>query len=116
MWYGADIGRNLPYLLEVEAAYLSAYRQCATERSLFFDLKYLNRLTDMLDNLSVEVAGVKSGASGNVRMDVMITKDSEFVAAQLFQFVPYTNYSVTKVKYSPERRQLIFLLLYLKCK
>lgn len=71
----------------------------ATERSLFFDLKYLNRLTDMLDNLSVEVAGVKSGASGNVRMDVMITKDSKFVAVQLFQFVPYTYTPVTKVKY-----------------
>lgn len=71
----------------------------ATKRSLFFDLKYLNRLTDMLDNLSAEVAGVKSGASGNVRMDVMITKDSKFVAVQLFQFVPYTYIPVTKVKY-----------------
>lgn len=71
----------------------------ATERSLFFDLKYLNRLTDMLDDLSAEVSEVKSGTSGNVRMDVMITRDSKFVAVQLFQFVPYTYTPVTKVKY-----------------
>ncbi len=71
----------------------------ATERSLFFDLKYLNRLTDKLDNVTAEVADVKSCTSGNVRMDVMITKDSKFVAVQLFQFVPYTYTPVTKVKY-----------------
>ena len=71
----------------------------ATERSLFFDLKYLNSLTDMLDDLSAEVSEVKSGTTGNVRMDVMITRDSKFAAVQLFQFIPYTYTPVTKVKY-----------------
>lgn len=71
----------------------------ANERILYFDLKYLNSLSALLDNLSAEVTGVKSGSSGNVRMDVLMTKDSKFVAVQLFQFVPYTYTPVTDVKY-----------------
>ena len=53
----------------------------AKERSIFFDLKYLGKLTDMLENgqLSGDAA-VKSEASGNVRMDVMISQDNKFAA------------------------------------
>ena len=72
----------------------------AKERSIFFDLKYLGKLTDMLENgqLSGDAA-VKSEASGNVRMDVMISQDNKFAAVQLFQFVPYTYTPVTSVRY-----------------
>lgn len=72
----------------------------AKERSLFFDLKYLGKLTDMVEHgqLSNE-AEVKSDASGNVRMDVMISQDNKFAAVQIFQFVPYTYTPVTSVRY-----------------
>lgn len=70
------------------------------ERSLFFDLKHLGKLKDMIENghLSAE-EGVKSEGSGNVRMDVMISQDNKFAAIQLFQFVPYTYTPITSVHY-----------------
>ena len=45
------------------------------ERSVFFDLKYLGKLT------------------------VMISQDNKFAAVQLYQFVPYTYTPVTSVRY-----------------
>lgn len=72
----------------------------AKERSLFFDLKYLNKLTDMIERGQLgNEAEVKSDASGNVRMDVMISQDNKFAAVQIFQFVPYTYTPVTSVRY-----------------
>lgn len=72
----------------------------AKERSLFFDLKYLNKLTDMVEHGQLgNEAEVKSDASGNVRMDVMISQDNKFAAVQIFQFVPYTYTPVTSVRY-----------------
>lgn len=72
----------------------------AKERSLFFDLKYLGKLTDMLEHGQMgNEAEVKSDASGNVRMDVMISQDNKFAAVQIFQFVPYTYTPVTSVRY-----------------
>ena len=63
------------------------------ERSVFFDLKYLGKLTDMIET------EIKSSGSGNVRMDVMISQDNKFAAVQLYQFVPYTYTPVTSVRY-----------------
>lgn len=72
----------------------------AKERSLYFDLKYLGELTDMLENGRLGGdAAPKSEASGNVRMDVMLSQDNKFAAVQLFQFVPYTYTPVTSVRY-----------------
>ena len=62
------------------------------ERSVFFDLKYLGKLTD-------GETEIKSSGSGNVRMDVMISQDNKFAAVQLYQFVPYTYTPVTSVRY-----------------
>lgn len=72
----------------------------AKERSLFFDPKYLGKLTDMVEHGQLDIeAEVKSDASGNVRMDVMISQDNKFAAVQIFQFVPYTYTPVTSVRY-----------------
>lgn len=70
------------------------------ERSLFFDLKYMGKLRDMVENgqLSIE-EDVKSEGSGNVRMDVMLSQDNKFAAIQLFQFVPYAYTPITSVRY-----------------
>ena len=72
----------------------------AKERSLFFDLKHIGKLTEMLESGKLDgEAGVKSESSGNVRLDVMISQDNKFAALQLFQFVPYTYTPVTSVCY-----------------
>lgn len=70
------------------------------ERSVFFDLKYLGKLTDMIENEQLNgETEIKSSGSGNVRMDVMISQDNKFAAVQLYQFVPYTYTPVTSVRY-----------------
>lgn len=68
--------------------------------SLFFELKNLESLTAMIEQGNPELgAGVQSCGSGNVRMDVILSKDHRFAAVQLFQFVPYTYSPVTSVRY-----------------
>ncbi|RGN34178.1 hypothetical protein [Bacteroides oleiciplenus] len=70
------------------------------ERSIFFDLKHMGKLKEMIEkgHLAVE-DGVKSEGSGNVRMDIILSQDNKFAAVQLFQFVPYTYTPVTSVHY-----------------
>lgn len=87
------------------------------ESSIFFDLKYLNRLTDMIEHkqLSNET-DIKSDVSGNVRMDVMISQDNKFAAVQLFQFVPYTYNPVTSISYFTGNEAAAISALLLKCK
>ena len=66
------------------------------ERSVFFDLKYLGKLTDMIENEQLNgETEIKSSGSGNVR----ISQDNKFAAVQLYQFVPYTYTPVTSVRY-----------------
>lgn len=70
------------------------------ERSVFFDLKHIGKLKDMIENHQLSMnEGVKSEGSGNVRLDVMLSQDYKFAAVQLFQFVPYTYTPVTSVYY-----------------
>lgn len=70
------------------------------ERSVFFDLKYLGRLTDMIENEQLNgETEMRGSGSGNVRMDVMISQDNKFAAVQLYQFVPYAYTPVTSVRY-----------------
>ncbi len=89
----------------------------AKERSIFFDLKYIGKLTDMLENGKLDnEAGVKSEASGNVRMDIMISQDNKFAAVQLFQFVPYTYSPVTSVRYFTGNEAATIAAFLLKCK
>lgn len=70
------------------------------ESSLYFDLKHLGKLTEMLKNKQLdEEHNIKSDNSGNLRMDVILSQDKKFVAVQLFQFVPYNYTPVMPVCY-----------------
>ena len=40
-------------------------------------------------------SNIKSEASGNIRMDVILSADKKFAAVQLFQFVPYNYQPIT---------------------
>ena len=72
----------------------------AKERSIFFDLKHMDKLTDLVNSGSFSAdSKIKSEASGNIRMDVIPSADNKFAAVQLFQFVPYTYQPVTAVHY-----------------
>ena len=70
----------------------------AKEQSIFFDLKHLDELTDMVKSGDFSMQSTaKGGKSGNLR--VMLSEDRKFAAVQLFQFVPYTYNPVTSVRY-----------------
>ena len=72
----------------------------AKEQSIFFDLKHLDELTDMVKSGDFSMQSTaKGGTSGNLRLDVMLSEDKKFAAVQLFQFVPYTYNPVTSVRY-----------------
>lgn len=89
----------------------------AKERSVYFDLKHLNKLTDMLEHkLLNSETDIKSDASGNVRMDIMISQDNKFAAVQLFQFVPYTYTPVTSVCYFTGSEAATVSAFLSKCK
>lgn len=89
----------------------------AKERSMFFDLKYIGTLTEMIESgkLGGE-ARVKSESSGNVRMDILISQDNQFAALQLFQFVPYTYTPVTSVHYFTGSEAAAVSAFLAKCK
>lgn len=72
----------------------------AKEYSVFFDLKNLDKLTKIVQTNSFSInTDIKSTAGGNVRLDVILSKDNKFAAVQLFQFIPYTYHPVTTVCY-----------------
>lgn len=72
----------------------------ARERSLFFDLKHMDKLADSIKSGVFPIDSViKSDVSGNIRMDVILSEDKKFAAVQLFQFIPYTYQPITSVCY-----------------
>lgn len=82
-----------------EVIYLPT-KSVAKEHSVFFDLKHVDTLMDFVNSGSFSTdLKIKSEASGNIRMDVMLSADKKFAAVQLFQFVPYTYQPITPVQY-----------------
>lgn len=72
----------------------------AKEQSIFFDLKHIDSLTNIVNSGSFSAgSAINSESSGNIRMDVILSEDKKFAAVQLFQFVPYTYQPITSVQY-----------------
>ena len=87
------------------------------EQSVFFDIKHLDRLTDMVNTGNFPFTSeVKGGGSGNLRLDLMISADKKFAAVQLFQFVPYTYVPVTSVHYYTKGEATSLAAFLVKCK
>lgn len=89
----------------------------AKEQSFFFDLRNLDKLSEMIKNGSFSAdTPVKGEASGNIRMDVILSEDTKFAAVQLFQFVPYTYNPVTSVRYFTNGEATALAAFLKKCK
>ena len=59
--------------------------------SFYFDTKHMERLKGVVvSNESADYTLFEFVKSGNARLDYMVSKDSKFLALQLFQYVPYT--------------------------
>ena len=82
-----------------EVIYLPT-KSVAKEHSIFFDLKHMDALRNLVNSGSFSAgSNIKSEASGNIRMDVILSADKKFAAVQLFQFIPYTYQPITSVQY-----------------
>lgn len=68
------------------------------ERTLYFGQDDLNRLVDCFENRCWERAQeARATVHGCVRMDILASKDGQFAAVQLFQYVPHTYTPVTSI-------------------
>ncbi len=85
--------------------------------SYFFDLKNMDKLKGMVNSGTFTGdTNLKCEASGNLRLDVMISEDKQFAAVQLFQFVPYVYNTVTPVQYFTNGEASDVAAFLLKCK
>lgn len=88
----------------------------AKERSIFFDLKYMDQLKEMVQSGKFpNDTKLRSDTSGNIRMDVILSEDKKFVAVQLFQFVPYSYTPITSVQYFTNGDASAMATFLLKC-
>lgn len=72
----------------------------AKEHSVFFDLKHMDSLVNIVNSGSFSAdSAIKSESNGNIRMDIILSEDKKFAAVQLFQFVPYNYQPITSVQY-----------------
>lgn len=89
----------------------------ARASTLFFDLKHLGRLTELIEQRALSgEASLKADASGNVRLDVVLSGDNKFAAVQLFQFVPYSYMPVTSVTYYTGSEAAAIAAFVVKCR
>ena len=61
-------------------------------------------------------SNIKSEASGNIRMDVILSADKKFAAVQLFQFIPYTYQPITSVQYFTDEQASAVIAFLAKSK
>lgn len=66
--------------------------------SAYFDTKHLEELKAAIEtNQETNLSDYEFTNSGNSRLDYMVSKDGQFVAVQLYQYVPYTFEPVCEV-------------------
>jgi hypothetical protein len=70
------------------------------KHSMYFDLKELQNLKELVNSHNFSaVVNMRGSGSGNIRMDVLLSRCNGFAAVQLFQFVPYNYTPVTDIAY-----------------
>lgn len=87
-------------------------------QSTYFDTTHLAGLTRLLEQstFSTEMQPIESVPSGNVRLDWISSRDHQFAAVQLFQYVPYTYTPVSEVRCFTGSEAAAFLVFLDKCK
>ncbi|WP_163223044.1 DUF4159 domain-containing protein [Bacteroides sp. 214] len=71
----------------------------AQELSLFFDLRHADELKKCINSGIFPTNGMSGNdENGNLRMDIILSKDGQFAAVQLFQFIPYAYKPITELQ------------------
>ena len=95
----------------------SAASDVYKRQSIFFDLKHMDALRNLVNSGSFSAGShIKSEASGNIRMDVILSADKKFAAVQLFQFIPYTYQPITSVQYFTDEQASAVIAFLTKSK
>ena len=85
------------YVKSKQMIYTPADR-VVNEAVAYFDLRDFERLHEHLKTMDFStLQDVKVEPSGNIRLDLFVSIDKRFVAAQLFQFIPYRYKAVTPI-------------------
>ena len=85
------------YVKSKQMIYAPADR-VVNEAVAYFDLRDFERLHEHLKTMDFStLQDVKVEQSGNIRLDIFVSIDKRFVAAQLFQFIPYRYKAVTPI-------------------
>lgn len=83
--------------------------------SFYLDSQQLERLkADLTEHPETDLSDIKFVKSGNTRLDYVVSRDGNFMAAQLFQYVPYNFEPVTDVVYYEEKEAQNFAMFLLK--
>ena len=87
------------------------------DKSSTVDLKHMDALRNLVNSGSFSAgSNIKSEASGNIRMDVILSADKKFAAVQLFQFIPYTYQPITSVQYFTDEQASAVIAFLAKSK
>ena len=71
--------------------------------SFYFDIQHLDKLKRVISSdEDADYSQFDFMKSGNSRMDYMVSTDGNFVAVQLFQYIPYTYEVASDVLYFEE--------------
>ena len=85
------------YVKSKQMIYAPADR-VVNEAVAYFELRDFERLHEHLKTMDFStLQDVKVEQSGNIRLDIFVSIDKRFVAAQLFQFIPYRYKAVTPI-------------------
>lgn len=76
----------------------------------YYNLKNIETLKEGLRNMDfLTLQNVEAETNGNIRLDIFISIDKRFVAAQLFQFIPYRYRAITPIYHYHDEIALLFL-------
>ena len=79
-------------------------QSAVVKESVYIDSLELNILKSILLNHKLEeLKKITLKQSGNARIDFLVSKDKEFLAMQLFQYIPYKFEPTSEVLYFDEK-------------
>ncbi len=86
-----------------------------SKKSFFFERSDFDRMIEILNSASFDEKPIKFLGTGSTRLDVISSKDNQFAAAQLLEFVPFQHEPATPVYYFTNDQAKNFIAYIEKC-
>ncbi len=85
------------------------------KQSYFFERGDFDKMVEMLNAGSFDHKAIKFLDNGSTRLDIIQSKDGQFVAAQLLEFVPFQHEPATEIFYFTNEKAKNFIAYMEKC-